>query len=252
MVSIDQIKELRERTGISMTVCKKALEEVGGDMNAAIDLLRKKGEAKAVERGDRDAGEGRVAIAGTDQKKAMILLACETDFVARSEECAKAAQGFAERVLVEGVDVDLSGEVADMGIQLGEKIEIKGKVIFEGPMIGAYIHSNNKIGVLVNLSGGSAEQGKDVAMHTAATKPDCVSPDQMDADLVEHEKGIWREQLVAEGKPAEIMDKIMMGKERKFGEDGALISQPFVKNPDQTVGQYLGDVVVNDFVLFQV
>lgn len=253
MVSIDQIKELRERTGISMSACKKALEEAGGDMDAAIDLLRKKGAAKAAERADRATGEGYVATAKDGGKMAMVVLACETDFVARSDEFKAAAEGFAQKVLTEGTEVDLTGAVSDLGIQLGEKIELGEKAILEGETVDAYIHSNGKIGVMVSLTGGgSEEQARDVAMHAAASNPKVLKPEDVEQAMVDKEREIWTEQLAAEGKPAEIMDKIMIGKEKKFREEGALITQPFVKNPDQTVDQYLGDAQVADFVMFRI
>lgn len=252
MVSIDQIKELRDITGISITACKKALEEAGGDMEKAIELLRKKGEAKAAERKERTAGEGAVAIAGDDSKKAMVLLACETDFVARSDEFMTAAQGLAEKVLAEGADIDLTAEASDLGIKLGEKIEVTEKAVVEGEMIGAYIHSNNKIGVLVSVeSSASAEQAGDVAMHVAAMNPSVVKPEEISAELVAKEREIWTEQLKQEGKPENIMENILAGKENKFRSEGALMTQPFVKNPDQTVADYLGGDV-KEFVIFKV
>jgi elongation factor Ts len=251
-VTIDMIKELRARTGISMGACKKALVEAGGDIDKAIEHLRKKGEAKAAERSDRTTGEGAVVVVGDSSKKAMVLLACETDFVARSDEFLSAAKGFAQKVLAEGQDVDLSGAVTDLGIQLGEKIELKEKALIEGDVLGEYIHSNGKIGVVIALNGGSEELAREVAMHSAAMNPFCISPDEISDEVVAKEKEIWTEQLKNEGKPENIMENILAGKEKKFREAGALISQAFVKNPEQTIAEMLGDAEVHAMVSFRI
>lgn len=253
MVTIEQVKELRDRTGISITACKKALEEVGGDMDKAIELLRKKGEAKAAERSERTTGEGFVAVAGDSMKKAMVLLACETDFVARGEDFVAAAQKFADTILTQGVAADFGSEVTDLGIKLGEKIELNDKALVEGPVVGSYIHSNNKIGVLVVLSeGGNEEQAVDVALHIAAMNPKYTTPEEVDDAMVAKEREIWTDQLKQEGKPEQIMAGILAGKEKKFRGEAALMTQPFVKNPEQTVADYLGDVKVLQFVNFRV
>jgi elongation factor Ts len=252
MVTLDQIKELRDRTGISTTACKKALEEANGDMDAAIDILRKKGEAKAAERSDRATGEGAVVIVGDDSKKAMVALACETDFVARNDDFRNKAMEMANRVLAEGEGVDFSGEVSDLGISMGEKVELKGVKLLTGTMVGGYVHSNAKIGVLAVLDGGTAEQAFDVALHAAATNPAVTNPDEVDMALLEKERVLWADQLAQEGKPQEIVAKIMEGKEKKFREENALSTQPFVKNPEQTVAEYLGGVKIVTFAQFRV
>jgi len=137
----------------------------------------------------------------------------------------------------------------DAFVKLGENIQIGDKKVLEGDMIGSYIHSNSRIGVLVSLDGGNAELAKDIAMHVAATNPQCISPDQVSDELVEKEKEIWKDQLAQEGKPAEIMDKIMMGKEKKFREENALVKQAFVKDPEKTIEQLLQEAgaTVKDF-----
>lgn len=238
-VTLDQIKELRDRTGISITACKKALEEAGGDMQAAVDLLRKKGAAKAAERADRATGEGMVAVAAGDSKAALIRVGTETDFVAKNDDFVSTVQSFADRVLAEGQDVDLASEVSDLGLKSGEKIELSEKLVYEGGTIGSYVHSNNKIGVLVKLEGGTQELADDIAMHIAATQPKVISPDEVDDALVEKEKGFWIDELKEQGKPENIWDNIMAGKEKKFREEAALVAQAFVKNPDQTIDQLL-------------
>lgn len=251
-VSLDQIKQLRERTGVSMTACKNALEEAGGDEEKAIEILRKKGETKAAERADRATANGVVAIVQKDNKAAMISLACETDFVAKNADFIKKAEELAEKLLNEGEDADLSKDIADMNIQLGEKVEVKERKVVEGKKLGKYVHLNNRIGVVISTSGGDDEVVKDIAMHIAAMKPTNLSPDEVAAELIEKEKEIWREQLKNEGKPEQIWEKIMEGKEKKFREEFALLTQPFVKNPEKLVKDLLGSDTVVEFHRFEV
>jgi elongation factor Ts len=176
-VTLEQVKELREATGISMMACKKALEEADGNYEKALDLLRKRGEAKAGERSERSTGQGLVTsyIHSNSKLGVLIQLGCETDFVARNEQF----------------------------IQLA----------------------------------------KDIAMQIAATNPLCISPDEVSHELVEKEREIWKEQLIHEGKKEQIIDSILVGKEKKFREEGALLSQPFVKNPEVTVDQLLKEMI---------
>lgn len=240
-VSIEQVKELREKTGVAMMVCKKALEEANGDESVAIDILRKKGEAKASDRADRVTGQGVVAVVSDGGKTAMVSLLCETDFVARGDDFIALANSIAEKLLKGEISVDDKDlpEVKDFGLKAGEKIELGSMELMEGKNVGSYIHSNKKIGVLVSLEGGSPETAKDIAMHVAATNPKFVSPEEVLPELVAKEKEIWAEQLKNEGKPAEIVEKIMLGKEKKFREENALLKQAFVKDPEKIVEQLL-------------
>lgn len=251
-VSLDEIKKLRERTGVSMTACKNALEEANGDQEKAIEILRKKGESKAAERADRVTSNGVVAVVQKDNKAAMIALACETDFVAKNADFIKKAEQLAEKLLAEGEDTDLGKDIADMNIQLGEKIEIKDRKVVTGKKLGKYVHLNNRIGVVISTSGGDDEMVKDLAMHIAAMSPMNISPDEVSADLITKEKEIWKEQLKNEGKPEQIWDKIMEGKEKKFREEFALLTQPFVKNPEKLIRDLLGTDNVEGFWRFEV
>lgn len=251
-VTLDQIKSLRDRTGVSMTTCKNALEEADGDEEKAIEIMRKKGETKAAERADRATSNGVVAVVQNDNKMAMVALACETDFVAKNPDFIKKAEELAEKLLAEGESADFSAEIADMNIRLGEKIEVKDKKVVEGKKLGKYVHLNNRIGVVISTTGGDEEVVKDIAMHIAAMKPTNISPDQVSAELIEKEKEIWRELLKTEGKPEAIWDKIMEGKEKKFREEYALLTQPFVKNPEQLVKDLLGEHTVAEFFRFEV
>jgi elongation factor Ts len=251
-ISIEQLKALRDRTGVSMTACKTALEEANGDENLAIELLRKKGEAKAAERGDRVTSNGVVAIVQDGSKAAMLALACETDFVAKNADFIKKAEDLARQVLASGEELDLNAALADLNIQMGEKIAVKDRKVVEASRIGSYVHLNNRIGVMVSMEGGDEEMGRDIAMHIAAMNPRQLSPDEISADLVSKEREIWTEQLKQEGKPEAIVEKILIGKEKKFREESALLTQMFVKNPEQTIQSLLNGARILSFVRFEV
>lgn len=253
-VSIDQIKKLRELTGVSMMACKTALEETKGDEEAAIDLLRKKGEAKAADRSQRSTAQGAVVVRSDGKKTAMVELQCETDFVARGDDFLKLAENLANKLLkgeIKPEDRDIP-EVKDAVLKLGENLQIGNMTLVQGENIGDYVHSNRKIGVLVNVKGGNRELARDIAMHVAATNPRVLSPENIEQSLVDREKSIWAEQLKAEGKSVEIVEKIMIGKEKKFREENALLKQAFVKDPEKTIEQLLksADAMVKDFVRF--
>lgn len=234
-ISLDQIKALRDATGVSITACKKALEEANGDQDKAVEFLRKRGEAKAQERADRVTGEGAVAFAAKDRKLAIIALTCETDFVSKSPEYIAAAQSIADQVLADGVGVDFSGFVTDMSTKMGEKVELREPVLLEGDVTGAYVHSNYKMGAAVLLDGGNSDVARDIAMHVTASAPHFLSPSEVSEDLLAKEQVIWNDELLRSGKPEQIWGKILEGKEKKFREENALLSQSFVKNPDMTV-----------------
>jgi elongation factor Ts len=242
-VTLDQIKQLRDMTCVSMTACKKALEEAGGDMDKAIDVLRKSGEAKSVDRAARATNQGIVAIKIEGGKAAMTKLLCETDFASRSDDFVKVAEALPEKLLGGKISDGNkeTQELKDLRMKTGENIQVGDLKIVEGEVLGSYIHTNKKIGVVVALKGGTVDLAKEVAMHAAATKPTCVSPDEVAQELVDKEKEIWTEQLSKEGKPKEIVEKIMMGKEKKFREENALTKQPFVKDPSKTIEQFLSE-----------
>jgi elongation factor Ts len=251
-VTLDQIKSLRDRTGISATACKKALEEAGGDEAKAIELLRKKGAAKAASRSDRETEHGVVSVAQGDGKIAILALGNETDFVSKNDDFRAQVDELAAKVLAEGQDADLSKEIADLNIQMGEKIVVVGQRVLEGATIGSYIHLNKKIGVAISIDGSDAAVANDICMHIAAMNPANLSPDDVNEDLLAKEKEIWLEQLQSEGKPEQIMGKIMEGKERKFREESSLLTQPFVKNPDQKIQDLLSGANVVEFIRYEV
>ena len=246
-ISAQQVKELRDRTGIAMMACKKALDESNGDMEAAIEILRKRGASKAAEKADRSTSEGRVAING----RTIVQLLCETDFVGKNESFIAFTQEVADKAETDGVDEARSYFEAiktDKIQEIGENIVLESlKVIEGGDTVAGYVHTNGKIGVIVALEGGTKEQAKDVAMHAAAMNPIVATPEEVPSELIEKEKDIAREQLINEGKPENIIDNIIIGKIKKFCAERALASQAFVKDPSVTVAEYLGDAKLISF-----
>lgn len=252
-ITAQQVKELRDKTGVSMMACKKALTEADGNEEKAIEILRKKGEAKAAEKSDRSTSEGIVVIC----ENSIAGLRCETDFVARNEDFISLANLIVEKVEAEGVD-DIAGkvdsELKTLITKLGENMTIGDakKITSENAVLGSYTHGNNKIGVIVALENGTEEQARDVAMHIAAMNPKYVNPEEVSEELIAKEKDIWADQLKNEGKPEEMIEKIMMGKENKFRAENALLKQSFVKDPNQTVEQYLGNAKIIEFVRVEI
>ncbi len=249
-ITATQVNELRKRTGISMMQCKKALEEAGGDEEKAIELLRKKGAAKAAEKSDRETTEGVIVTKVHGNRAVIVQLSCETDFVAKNEEFLAIAHKAADTALASGVEAakaEADPAVKELFTKLGENMLIEVGMV-EGEGVGEYVHTNGKVGAIVNLASENAEKARDVAMHITAMNPAVINPAELPEDLVVKEREFWSEQLKAEGKPAEMMDKIMMGKEKKFREEAALIKQSFVKNGEQTVEQYLEGNTVTSFI----
>ncbi len=255
-VSIEQIKELRDSTGVSMMACKKALEDADGDYDGAVDILRKKGAAKAADRADRTTSQGVVMVKSNDGKTGMVQLNCETDFVSIGDDFISVAGSVADKLLAGDINVDDKEMdlIKDAVLRLGENVQVSNMALYDGGTVGEYVHSNNRIGVLVSLNGGSVELAKDIAMHIAATNPKFISPDEVSDELVAKEKSIWTDQLKEEGKPEEMIEKIMMGKEKKFREENALLKQAFVKNPDQKVEELLSaaDASIEKFTRFSI
>jgi elongation factor Ts len=255
-VTAAMVKELRERTGLGMMECKNALVEAGADIEKAIDDLRKSGQAKAAKKAGRTAAEGAVGVAiSADGKTAiMVEINSETDFVARDENflgfVAKVANAvlaagetdaakIAELPTAEGKTVEVTRQ--ELVQKIGENIQVRrAELLTAEGAIGAYVHGG-KIGVLVALKGGNDVLGKDVAMHVAASNPMVVSGDQVPVEVLEKEKEIIRAQPDMAGKPEEIVEKMLGGRISKFLKEVSLLDQPFVKNPDTTVGKLVKD-----------
>jgi len=245
------VGSLRSRTGVSIMQCKNALEEAGGDEEKAIEILRKKGASAAAKKAERDQSEGSVFSAHSSGKAAMVRIDCETDFVARDDNFQTVGQELADILLNEGLEKAQTAaeeKIPALVQKLGENISLGEMKRTEAAVSGVYVHSNGKIGVAIGLSGGSEDLAKDIAMHAAAMNPTYINPEEVTDEEVEKERGIWTEQLAAEGKPAEIMEKIMIGKEKKFREENALTSQEFVKEPGKLVGELLGDTKIVEYV----
>ena len=242
------VKELRERTGLGLLECKKALSEAGGDIDAAIEALRKSSGMKAAKKAGRTAADGVVAIQTADDGSfaAMVEVNSETDFVARDENFLGFVQSvvgkaFGERIA--DVETLAAGETEDsrqaLVQKIGENISVRRVVTHEASdgVVGGYVHGNNRIAVLVSLKGGSDELARDVAMHVAAVNPQVVSPDDMPAEQVAKEREIYAAQAQDSGKPPEIVEKMIDGRIRKFLSENSLTEQAFVKDPDMTVGK---------------
>lgn len=249
-ITASQVNELRQRTGISMMECKKALEEAKGDETKAIEILRKKGAAKAAEKATRATKEGVVITKIKGNKAAIVKLLCETDFVSRNEDFRKIASDAADIALQKGAEAAQQSQeqpLKDLFTKLRENMSIEVKVM-EGKGIGEYIHTNSKVGTLVNLKSPDAAKARDVAMHITAMAPRFVSPEDVADEEVAKEKEIWKHQLKEEGKPEAIFDKILMGKEKKYREENSLVKQSFVKDGEKTIEQYLEGNSVVEFL----
>ena len=256
-ITASLVKELREHTGAGMMECKKALEEAEGNLENAISIMRKSGQAKAAKKIDRIAAEGIIVIKiSNDNKRAiMIEVNCETDFAARDRSFLEFANVIAQKGLdMQVADLDkLLATTLDNGqtvlqmrealiAKIGENINIRRVKSLNVPgdgSINSYIHGNGRIGVLLGLSVVNSELGKDIAMHVAACKPIALSPEEFPRALLEKEKEIYLAQLRDSGKPAEILQKIVAGKIQKLISESVLIKQPFVKDPDATVENLL-------------
>lgn len=265
-ITASMVKDLRERTGLGMMECKKALTETSGDMGAAEDLLRIKSGAKASKAAGRVAAEGVIGsfINADGKTGALVEINCETDFVAKNEDFlafAKSVAQLAAQSATTDVDV-LSGMALPTGdtveevrqaliMKLGENLTIRRIAYYStAGRLAAYLHGT-KIGVLVDYDGDET-LGKDIAMHIAASKPVCVSKDQVATGLLDKEREIYTAQAADSGKPADIVARMVEGRISKFLAEITLLGQPFVKNPDQTVEQLLAEkkAKVNGFTMF--
>lgn len=243
-ISASMVKELRERTGLGMMECKKALVEADGDLELAIENLRKSSGMKAAKKAGRVAADGVVRVAVNGGQGTILEVNSETDFVARDDNFS----AFADKVTAKAASTDstdvaslMEGELEDarsaLVQKIGENITVRRIAKMNASVVGAYVHSNEKIGVLIGLDGGSEELAKDIAMHVAAVNPQVVNPDDVDPAVIDKEKEIFAAQAADSGKPAEIIEKMIGGRIRKFLAEISLVEQPFVKDPDQTVGQ---------------
>lgn len=258
-ISASDVKALRDQTGAGMMDCKKALTEAGGDIEKAIDLLRKKGQKLSAKRADREANEGVVlALVSDDNKKGVVIkLSCETDFVAKNDDFVGFAQKIADLALAtfsptkeEFLTTDFGGislgdKITEQVGVIGEKVELANYETLEGECVVPYIHMGNRAGVIVSLNkGGDAvvEAGKNVAMQVAAMKPVALDKGDVDSSIVEKEIEIGMEQARAEGKPEAMLERIAQGKLGKFFKENTLLNQAYVKDNKQNIAAYLESV----------
>jgi elongation factor Ts len=259
------VKELRERTGLGLLECKKALAESGGDIEKAIEELRKSSGMKAAKKAGRTAADGIVMARVSDDGSygQVSEVNSETDFVARDENFLNFANAVAGKALAaQETDVAalMAGELEQaresLVQKIGENIGVRrvSELKAEDGVVGAYVHGNNRIAVLVALRGGDQDLARDVAMHVAAVNPQVVSPDDMPQDLIEKEKEIYTAQALESGKPAEIIEKMIGGRIKKFLAENSLTEQAFVKDPETTVGKLVrsAGASVTGFIRFEV
>lgn len=262
MVTPQMIKELRERTGVGMSDCKNALVEANGDMDAAIDLLRKKGLAKAAKRAGNETSEGKIKIVVEGSTAYVAVVSCETDFVARNETFDAMLSHFID--IRKSSDTDEAAiaqaeelKASEYTLKVGENMQIRTLTKITGDVVASYVHSNFKNGaVVVAKSGTNAENLKQVAMHVVASNPQVISPSDISDEVVAKEKdiqlAIMKEDPKNAGKPEEILTKIIEGKMTKFREENALLTQPFVINPDQKVGDFIGKDAITAFYRYTI
>jgi elongation factor Ts len=257
-VSASMVKELRERTGLGMMDCKKALVEADGDMEAAIESLRKSSGMKAAKKAGRIAADGLIACRVDGSKGVMVEVNCETDFAARDENFVAFVQAVTDKAFDNGVTevaaLELESEREALVQKIGENISIRRIESFSEGTVTDYVHGNGKIGVLIALEGGNEELGKDVAMHIAAMNPTVVNPEDAPADVVAKEREIYTAQAQDSGKPPELVEKMIDGRIRKYLAEISLVEQPFVKDGDTKVGALLKKegASVKGFVRYEV
>ena len=268
-ITAAMVKELRDATGAGMMDCKKALVAADGNMQAAIDAMRKSGAAKAAKKAGRTAAEGIITVAQAGKKVVLVEVNSETDFCAKNAEFVTFAQKVADTALANNISVvevlkntQLDGQTVAEGLtalvaKIGENLQLRRVALVEAKddeTIGLYVHSNKRIGVAVVLKGGDETIAKHVAMHVCASKPDFVHPEDVSAEVVEHERQVQIEIAMKSGKPQAIAEKMVEGRMKKFTGEVSLTGQPFVMNPEITVGQMLKEAKADavSFVRYEV
>ena len=257
-VTAAQVKTLRDETGLGMMDCKKALDEAGGDLEAARNTLRTKGLTTAQKKAGRPTKEGLVAIFEEDTAAAMVEIQCETDFCSRNDEFRSMVADIVKMVYSHGdgpveVTDEMTKCMGDALAKIGENMAYARGVKISADKIGKYIHHNGKVGVLVGINGEIDDEVlNDLCMHIAFADPMGISPDDIPADLVEKEKEIAKQQAIESGKPPEIAEKMVVGKINKFLAERALLEQQFVKDDKKKVKEILGGATITSFARFAV
>ena len=262
-ITASQVKELRDMSGVGMMECKKALVETNGDIEKALDLLRANSSLKAEKKASRVAADGEVKVAQNDKQSSLVEINSETDFAAKDskfKEFTNDISDYLENNFVNDISklAEIFEEKRQSLIQsIGENIQLRRLQTIEVPSggtIGAYIHSDGRLAALVSIDKANQELAKDLAMHVSATNPSCLNAEDIDQELLERERSIYLAQAEESGKDAAIMEKMVEGKVKRFLSEVTLVSQGFVKNPDQTIDQLLkeNDASIISFARFKV
>ena len=240
-ITTEQIKELRDSTGISVMQCKHALEEDEGNMEKALAILKKTSSDIALKKGSREVKDGRVSIKTAGKKALLVSLHCETDFVARNEDFTALLDKLTDKAVKDGVESMKASakDMIDAIIQkTGENIVLGDAYEVDGDVLGSYLH-NNKIGVIVSLEGGNADLAKDIAMHIAAMKPEYITEADINDEARKTMQEVFEKEVASIDKPAEIKNKMLLGKMATYFKEKTLTDQAFIKNGDETVGKLL-------------
>jgi elongation factor Ts len=264
-ITAAMVKELRERTGLGMMDCKKALEEASGDMDVAIEELRKRSALKAAKKAGRTTADGLLGLKVADdaKKAALVEVNIETDFAAKNEKFVAFVQKVLNAVFESGetdvnklLDGGLESERETLVQEIGENVSVRRAAYLAtaSGRIDSYLHGDNRKGALVEMTGGDADLGRDVAMHVTAIQPLVVTSDQVSQELLAKEREIYSAQAVDSGKPADIVEKMVEGRIRKYLAEVSLVDQPFVKDPNVKVGKLLeqGGASCQAFVRYEV
>lgn len=240
-ITTEQIKELRDQTGVSIMQCKKALEEAGGDMEKALMILKKKSSEIAAKKSDREVSEGVITVERNGNKAVVVEVLCETDFVAKNEDFVNLAKSLAQKAATDGIEamqVAASDMISPVVQKVGENIQLGKAFEITGEVLGSYIH-DGKSGAIVSLKGGDETLAKDIAMQITAMRPEYTTREDIPADMIEKAKELFKEEVDNSGKPEDIKAKMLEGKVNAYFKDLTLMDQPFFKNPDLTIAKLL-------------
>lgn len=240
---MEQIKELRDQTGVSVMQCKKAMEEAEGDMEKALMILKKKSSDIAAKKADRVATDGTIVIKKASNKAALVMLNCETDFVAKNSDFQDLANTLVDIALTDGADAlqsKASDSISPVVQKVGENIQLGDVYVFEGDTIGTYVH-NGKSGVMVALSGGNEELAKNIAMHIAAMKPEFLNKEAIPTEKIDMMREIFAKEVAESDKPEDIKAKMLQGKIDTYFKEQTLLDQPFIKSPEKTIATLAKD-----------
>lgn len=242
-ITTEQVKELRDKTGVSVMQCKKALEEADGDMEKALLILKKKSTEIAAKKSDREAAAGTLASAKNGDKGVLLVLKCETDFVAKNADFVAIATSLANTAANESVEAAQAAapQLISEGVQkLGENVQLGEILTVTAPTLGMYVH-DGRVGTIVGLTGGTEALAKDIAMHIAAMNPEYKTRADVPTDATEKVKAMFAEEVANSGKPADIQEKMLNGKIETFFKERTLLDQAFIKNPDMSIEKLLKD-----------